>query len=154
MLTVKELTDKELPRLACLFTYNDINGMLKENRARIANGKISIFGLFEGEELIGELRAMYEHEHPRFAKRGVRAYLYAFRILEEHQGKGRGSELLTRVLELLKQKGYCEFTVGVEEDNEKALHIYEKAGFFERISRERETYQGDEYEYTLYLKQA
>ena len=46
---------------------------------------------------------------------------------------------------------YKEFTIGVEEDNEKAKHIYFKYGFTEAIDYGK----GDEFdptEYTLYLK--
>ncbi len=152
MLTIRELTSAELPLLTRLFEYNDPDAMLKENSVKIASGRISVFGVFEEGELIGELRAMYEHERPLFASRGVRAYLYAYRILQEHQGKGKGSLLLKSILELLEGKGYREFTVGVEDDNERALHIYQKEGFTKCISREKEEYQGDEYEYALYLK--
>ena len=152
MLTVKELTSAELPMLLQLFDYHDPCAMLAENGTKIANGRISVFGLFEKDALIGELRVMYEHDSMLFARRGVRAYLYAYRIHHAHQGKGKGSFLLKSVLEQLKQKGYHEFTVGVEDDNKRALHMYQKEGFAESILRVREEYQGDEYEYTLYLK--
>ena len=45
-----------------------------------------------------------------------------------------------------------EFTVGVEDSNEKALHIYRSIGFNEFLLRKQEMYQGDVYEYSLYLK--
>ena len=51
----------------------------------------------------------------------------------------------------LKQKGFKEFTISVEEDNEKAKYIYFKYGFTKAIDYGK----GDEFdprEYTLYLK--
>ena len=48
--------------------------------------------------------------------------------------------------------GYTEFTVGVEDDNERAIHIYHSMGFNEFLLRKQEEYQGDAYEYNLYLK--
>lgn len=52
----------------------------------------------------------------------------------------------------LMQKGYSEFTIGVEEDNKAAQHIYTKLGFTKLLGKIREEYQGDCYEYGLYLK--
>lgn len=95
---------------------------------------------------------MYKNEDNQFAIEGQRAYLYAFRIDKKHQGKGCGKYLLAYVLDYLKAKGYTEFTVGVEDDNVKAIHIYNSFGFNDVIARKTEEYQGDSYEYNLYLK--
>lgn len=46
---------------------------------------------------------------------------------------------------------YCEFTVGVEDDNFRAMHMYRALGFNEFVLRKQEEYQGDWYEYDLYL---
>lgn len=59
---------------------------------------------------------------------------------------------MNKVICILENKGYSEFTIGVEDDNETALHIYSKLGFTQLIGRIREAYQGDSYEYGLYLK--
>lgn len=56
------------------------------------------------------------------------------------------------MISYLQEKGYVEFTVGVEDSNEKALHIYRSIGFNEFLLRKQEMYQGDVYEYILYLK--
>ncbi len=50
------------------------------------------------------------------------------------------------------QKGYSEFTIGVEDDNETAVHIYSKLGFTQLVGKISEEYQGDSYEYGLYLR--
>ena len=55
------------------------------------------------------------------------------------------------MLSALKEKGYCEFTVGVEDDNFRAMHMYRALGFNEFVLRKQEEYQGDWYEYDLYL---
>lgn len=95
---------------------------------------------------------MYESDDQNFAVRGRRAYLFAFRIREGFQNKGYGTYLLKSVLDALKEKGYCEFTVGVEDDNLRAIHMYRALGFKELLLRRKEEYQGDAYEYNLYLK--
>lgn len=65
---------------------------------------------------------------------------------------GLGKLLMKTVLGALAAEGYSEFTIGVEDDNDRALHIYKSFGFSGIIARKYEEYQGDEYEYNLYLK--
>ena len=58
---------------------------------------IDIFVLLENGKLIGELRAKYVSEDKRFAVKGKRAYLYAYRIHKKSQGRGLGKLLLEKV---------------------------------------------------------
>lgn len=150
--TVRKITVSELPRLTELFDYNDIDGMLAENTSLIQNGSGDIFILLDGERLLGELHVKYESCDRLEAVKGVRAYLYAYRIHKNFQGMGLGNMLMKTVLEKLAAEDYSEFTIGVEDDNDRALHIYKKFGFSEEIARKYEEYQGDGYEYGLYLK--
>lgn len=142
----------ELHRLTELFSYRDVGQMIAKCTQDIQNGRIDIFALSDRDMLIGELRVMYEGEDANYAVRGRRAYLYAFRIREGFRGKGYGTHLLRTVLSLLKEAGYSEFTVGVEDDNAGAIRMYRAFGFTELLLRRREEYQGDSYEYNLYLK--
>ena len=151
-MTVKPLNTEELYLLKDLFSYNDSEEMIQSNSQKIESGEIDIFGLFSDKELIGELRVMYSNSDERFVQKGKRAYLYAFRIHENHQGKGLGKQLLKYVIDNLTQNGYYEITVGVEDDNERAKHIYNSFGFDKIVSRIQEEYQGEKYEYNLYLK--
>ena len=102
--------------------------------------------------MIGELRVMYSNDDAQIAIQGNRAYLYAFRIDKDFQGRGLGKHLLSAVIDTLFRRGYTEFKVGVEDDNARAIHIYKSFGFNEVITRKYEKYQGNEYEYNLYLK--
>lgn len=149
---IKQLTIADLWILPQLFAYNDVPGMLAACTKDIQQCRIAIFVLYRENAPIGELRVKYRSEEPEFAQPGRRAYLYAFRILPEHQGNGYGKYLLQQVLNLLQKQGYSEFTVGVEDDNLLALHIYQSFGFREVLLRKQEEYQGDCYAYNLYLK--
>lgn len=149
---VRKIKTTDLLLLTQLFNYKDVNDMIAENTKEMENGVIDIFGLFDGDKIIGELRAKYISDDNRFAEKDKRTYLYAFRIHQKHQGKGLGNFLLENVLESLAENGYNEFTVGVENDNARARYMYEKNGFTEPIARIKESYQGDSYEYDLLLK--
>ena len=152
MYIVRKLKTTELLLLTHLFNYKNVDEMIAENTRDIEIGTIDIFALFDDDKIIGELRAKYISDDNRFAKKGKRAYLYAFRVHKKYQGKGLGNFLLENVLKILAENGCCEFTVGVEDDNARARYMYEKYGFTEPIARIKESYQGDIYEYDLLLK--
>ncbi len=151
-IAIRKLTTDELPILTTLHNYENVADMLESNKRRIKNGEIDIFCLFNGEKLIGELRVMYRHEDCLFTIDGKRVYLYAFRIHKDFQGLGFGKWLMNYVIDILKNEGYTEFTIGVEDDNYTAKYIYQSFGFTELLARQKEEYQGDSYEYNLYLK--
>ena len=113
---IRPLTAAELPILTQLFDYNDPTEMIKQNELDMKGGDIDIFVMFDDDRPIGELHTAYESDDKRAVK-GKRAYLFAFRIHEDYQGRGYGKQLLQSVIETLNEKGYTEFTVGVEDDN-------------------------------------
>lgn len=149
---VKALNIDELDLLFRFFDYNDPDKMIAENTRNITDGKIDIFGLFQKDRLIGEIHVAYVHDDDRFAIKNKRAYLFAFRIHKDFQCKGYGQFLMNEVISILVKKGYSEFTIGAEYDNKTAMHIYSKFGFAQLIGKISEEYQGDSYEYGLYLK--
>ena len=132
---IRTINTDELNLLFQLFEYNDPDEMIAENTRDITEGKIDIFGLFQDNRLIGEIHAAYVHDDDRFAIRNKRAYLFAFRIHKDFQGKGYGQLLMNKVISVLEEKCYSEFAIGVEDDNETAIHIYSKLGFTQLIGR-------------------
>ena len=151
-LTLHPMTSQELSALTSLFDYNDVPAMIAENTRLIDSGDFSIYLLFEDGDLIGELHVTWRSEDPLAAIDGKRAYLSAYRIRDDRQGLGDGQHLLRGVIAAIEARGYHEITIGVEDDNFRAKHLYEKFGFTEFVARRREVYQGDEYEYDLLLR--
>ena len=149
---VEKLQVHNLHILTELFKYNNVEQMVSECTQDIQNGIIDIFVLYDKDVLIGELHVMYESDDENYAIRDRRAYMFAFRVRKDFQNKGYGTHLLKTVLSVLKENGYYEFTIGVEDDNFRAIHMYQALGFTEFVLRKQEEYQGDAYEYNLYLK--
>ena len=149
---IERLKPNNLSVLTELFDYNDVEDMISRCTYEIKNGIRDIFVLYDSGTLVGELHAKYESEDENYAVRGRRAYMFAFRVRKDRQNNGYGTYLLKEVIAELQRTGYSEFTVGVEDDNPRALHIYQAMGFCEFVLRAKEEYQGDEYEYNLYLK--
>ena len=151
-LTLRPMTSAELSALTSLFDYNDVPAMIAENTRLIDSGDFSIYLLFEGGELVGELHITWRSADPQAAIDGQRAYLSAYRIRDDSQGRGLGQYLLRGMIDAIEARGYREITIGVEDDNLRAKHLYRKFGFTEFVARRREVYQGDEYEYDLLLR--
>jgi len=63
---------------------------------------------------------------------------FGISLFEEYRGKGLGTKLMQRMLDLLKQKGYKRTSLAVQKDN-YAVNMYKNAGFF--IAKE----MGEEY---------
>lgn len=150
-LTIRTAETVDLPRLTALFDYNDVPAMIADHTRRIESWEFSIFLLLEEEALIGELHVTWCGDPPAVMN-GQRAYLSAFRIRSDHQGQGLGQMLLHEVLRCIAARGYIEASIGVEDDNAVARHIYARHGFTAWLARCSECYQGDCYEYDLYMK--
>ena len=151
--SVRVIKSGELSSLTALFDYESVENMIAENRRMIESGTGDIFCLYFNERLIGELHVLYdatEYNKPH----NCRAYLSAYRVHKEFRGRGLGKHLLWTVIQRLTARGYSELTIGVEDDNDRAKHIYEIFGFTELLGRRKEEYRGEEYEYNLYLRRS
>lgn len=125
----------------------------REKRLKeLANHETDTYVIEENGKFIGEISVNYIcHDLETEAIPNQRVYLQAYRVAKNLQKNGLGQELLKFVLTDLEKKGYTEFTIGVEEDNEIAKHIYFKYGFTEAI----DIGHGDEFDptdYTLYMR--
>lgn len=58
-----------------------------------------------------------------------KVYLSRLIVKKEYRNQGIGQELLKYMINLCKEKGYKQITVGVDVDNKNAVHIYKKFGF-------------------------
>ncbi len=150
----RKITKDEFDRLRGLFPdsgqmwlkYRDIRWKEFDNR------EIDIYVIERNSTFIGELTIHYiSHGLASETIPGQRVYLQAFRLDKKCRGLGLGKKLIQFALTDLEQKGYTEFTIGVEENNERAKHIYFKFGFTEAVDKG----YGDEFDpsdYTLYLR--
>ncbi len=149
---VRPLSVAELPLLLALFPYDDPQQAIAGYARELESRESDVFGLFAGSALLGELHARYADTDPLVAITGKRAYLFAYRVRKERQGCGLGQRLLQDTLDALGARGYTEFTIGVEDGNAPAKHIYAQYGFDRVIARKSERYHDVSYEYDLLLK--
>ena len=77
----------------------------------IKNNIIEFWTIELNDELIAELYIFWDSVDKEEANNFNRAYLCAFRVNKNHQGKGLGSLLIRRVLKRIKEKGFKEVSV-------------------------------------------
>lgn len=150
----RRITKDEFDKLHDLFPDNE-RMWLKYRDMRVKdfdNKEIDVYVIELNDTFIGELSINYvSHDLASETIPNQRVYLQAFRLDEKWHGLGLGQRLIQFALNDLEQHGYTEFTIGVEEDNVRAKHIYFKFGFTEAIDKGC----GDEFDpsdYTLYMR--
>ncbi len=146
----KKILPKEFNKLFNLFPDSE-DLWLKYRQKRLMefkNKEIDTYVIEYNNNFIGEITVNYVcHDLQTEAIQNQRVYLEAFRLDKKYQEKGLGQKLLKYVLDDLENCGYTEFTIGVEENNEIAKHIYFKFGFTEKI----DIGHGDEFDPTDYI---
>ena len=150
----RKISLEELDKLKNLYAYENFEEFKKLIINDLSNGIKNIFVIEENKNLIGEITVTYKSDSPNETIKNIRVYLGAFRIHKAYQNKGLGQRLLKYVIEEIEKEGITEFTVGVEDDNENAKHIYEKFDFTEIIDRGEETVKGRTYQYNLLLRKS
>lgn len=149
----RKIDKAEFNKLKRLFPDNEDKWQKykKQRLQQFDNKEIDVFVIEEDNLFIGEITINYvNHNLQTETMPNKRVYLEAFRIDKNYRKNGLGQRLINYSIEILINKGYTEFTIGVENDNEIAKHIYFKLGFIEEIDKGH----GDEFdpsEYTLYL---
>lgn len=151
---IRKILKEEFIKLKELFPGNE-ELWIKYRGQRVQqfeNKEIDVYVIEEDEKFIGELTVNYiSHDLLTETIPNIRVCFEAFRIDKRHQGKGLGQKLIRYTINDLAKKGYFEFTIGVEDNNEIAKHIYYKLGFTEEIDKG----YGNEFDpsdYTLWLK--
>lgn len=151
---IRKITKDEFDKLHVLFP-DDEQMWLKYRNMRLKEfdkKEIDVYVIEREDSFIGELSINYvSHDLASETIPGQRVYLQAFRLDSGCQGFGLGQKLIASALSDLEEQGYTEFTIGVEDDNERAKHIYFKFGFTEAIDKGH----GDEFDpsdYILYLR--
>ena len=150
----RKIEKDEFDRLRDLFPDNEQMWLkYRDKRWKEFDQKeIDVYVIEQNHDFIGELSVHYKsRDLASEAIPNQRVYLHTFRLDKKHHGLGLGQKLIQFVLSDLERQGYTEFTVGVDEDNKRAKHIYWKLGFTKAIDKG----YGDELDpsdYTLYMR--
>lgn len=100
-------------------------------RGEIADGNRLVFIYKINGEFIGEGALVLDTGDFDYTIPGQRVYVSRMIVKKEYRGRGIGSEILEFLINKATEMGFSEMTIGVDKDNENALHLYRKYGFTE-----------------------
>lgn len=116
--------------------------LTEQFRKEVADGNRDSFLLKRNGKYIASCDLVYDYGD--YTEAGVKIYLSRLIVKKKYRNQGVGQGMLKYIIGLCKEKGYQQLTVGVDTDNENAVHIYKKFGF--------EIYETDTDEYGEYYK--
>lgn len=67
-------------------------------------------------------------------------YLGGLAIHPSHSGKGEGMKMIQEIIDYIKEKKFLRVELSVASENEKAIKLYEKAGFVKEGLLKKFTY--------------
>lgn len=102
---------------------SEINGRTKG----IAEGVFQTLVYEEGDQIIG-FASLGASQDEDVGQRKV-GEIYAMYLVPAEWRKGRGTALMGKAIERLRQEGYTEATLWVLHNNERAKRFYEALGF-------------------------
>ena len=100
-------------------------------REEITSGNRLVYIYKINDEFIGEGALVLDAGDADYTIPDKRVYVSRMIVKKEYRNRGIGSEILAFLIRKAKDMGYSEMTIGVDKDNENALHIYRKHGFTE-----------------------
>ena len=100
-------------------------------REEIATGNRLVFVYKINGEFVGEGALVIDTGDPDYTVPDKRVYVSRMIVKKEYRNRGIGSEILEFLIRKAKEMGFSEMTIGVDKDNENALHLYRKYGFTE-----------------------
>lgn len=83
------------------------------------------------DQFIGEISLVLDTGDPDYTIPRVRAYVSRLVVKKEYRNRGIGGKLTDFICQKAKEMGFSEVSIGVDKDNEAALHLYRKKGFDE-----------------------
>ena len=92
----------------------------------IVSGNRLVFVYKINGEFIGESALVLDTGDPDYTTPGQCVYVSRMIVKKEYRGRGIGSEILEFLINKAKKMGFSEMTIGVDKDNENALHLYRK----------------------------
>ena len=105
--------------------------MEEKFRNEIAVGNRLVFIYKINGKFIAEGSLVVDANDSDYTIPNQRVYISRMIVKKQYRNQGIGGEILEFLILKAKDMGYSEMTIGVNKDNENALHLYRKFGFTE-----------------------
>ena len=106
--------------------HSDLEAQLYQ---RLLTGNQTTFVYTVDSAFVGEISLVRETDDPDYTIPGRRIYVSRLIVKDTYRRQGIGRKLLGHAVEIAKQAGFCELSVGVDLDNYAAVRLYVQAGF-------------------------
>ena len=106
--------------------HSDLEAQLYQ---RLLTGNQTTFVYTVDSAFVGEISLVRETDDPDYTIPGRRIYVSRLIVKDTYRRQGIGRQLLGHAVEIAKQAGFCELSVGVDLDNYAAVRLYVQAGF-------------------------
>lgn len=95
----------------------------------LLNGNRIIFIYKIDGEFIGEGALIFDNGDADYTIPRQRIYLSRMVVKKEYRNRGIGKAIIDYLCAYAQKLGYSEMSLGVDIDNHRARHLYEKKGF-------------------------
>ncbi len=101
----------------------------EEFKQQIIDGNRVVFIYKFNGEFIGEIAYVLDMNDSDYTISNKRIYISRLIVKKEYRNQGIGGILIDYIVNVVKELGYSEASIGVDKDNEAALYLYRKKGF-------------------------
>lgn len=99
--------------------------------AKAQGGDRIVYGAEVDGKVVGTVQLIFSDKKEFYADGKTRAHVHHARVSKDLRGQGIGSILMKETENEAKKRGFTEMTLGVDEDNQQALKLYERLGYKE-----------------------
>lgn len=109
-------------------------------KKQITDGDRFVFVYKINDEFIGEGDLVINMDDPDYFIPNQRIYVSRMIVKREYRNQGIGGIILDYLTEQAKSMGYAEMALGVDMDNDSAIHLYKQKGFTTVIKEDEDEY--------------
>lgn len=130
---IRKATSKDFDFIYHLYMHPQVNSFLLYEQMD-AGSFLQIFNKLMEKDVLyiyensGTLTGMCKLVPQQYRNSHI-VYLGGVAIHPSFAGKGEGKKMIREIMDYIKQSGFLRVELSVASINEKAIHLYEKAGF-------------------------
>jgi len=124
-----------------------IRSDVEKDIEKAKKGDRIVYGAEIDGKIIGTVQLVFKDDKEFYADGKTKAHLHHARVSEDLRRQGIGTKLMEEAENEARRRGFIEMTLGVDEDNQQAIKLYERLGYKE-FMREK----GDQGELIIGMK--
>ncbi len=127
---IRFVEESDLMALEWNGEYSRYRNMYREIYCQSLTGNTLLWVLeIDKIGIIGQIFAQINSGNKKFADGKQRAYLFSFRVKNQFQNQGWGTQLLDNTEYYFTKRGFLYTTLNVSKDNQNALRFYLNRGY-------------------------